>query len=103
MRTIEERTKVSRIHELPEPRHLFVLPAWLDSKALDRLIDQGYVTCAHQQRSETGALQVAMGLKLTSKGKKLLQPESEWHKLAWKGALAGMSLTGMSLLILYLA
>jgi hypothetical protein len=97
-----DRNMLTRIDNLPAPRHLFVLPAWLNSAGLDRLLEKGYLTCDHLQRDDRGVVQVAMGLELTTKGKRLIHPEIDWKNLALKGSLAGASFTIMSLLILYL-
>ena len=98
----KERELLSRIEALPEPRHLFVLPAWADSGTLDRLITENYLSCVHLQRDNEGAVLVAMGLKLTEKGHRLNQPMPEWSQIVWKGSLAGASFTGLTVLILYL-
>jgi hypothetical protein len=97
-----DRNMLTRIDSMPAPRHLFVLPAWLNSAGLDRLLEKAYVNCDHLQRDGKGAIQVAMGLELTIKGKRLIHPEIDWRNLAVKGSLAGASFTVMSLLILYL-
>jgi hypothetical protein len=95
---------LKRIEGLPSPRHVFVLPSWATPGALDRLVDEGYVTCGHHQRDKNGAIHVAMNLNLTSKAERLLRPPaSQWPQLALKGSLAGAGLTLMSLLVLYLA
>jgi hypothetical protein len=91
-----------RIDGMPAPRHLFVLPPWLESSTLERLIGDGYLTCSHFQRNGKGAIQVAMDLQLTAKGKQLIRPESNWRNLMFKGSLAGASFAAMSVLILYL-
>lgn len=96
-----ERETLRIIEALPEPRHLFIIPAWADPVTLDQLITQGYLTCAHQQRDEKGVILVAMGLQLTAKGKRLIRPQIAWKQIAWKGALAGASLAVLSLIILY--
>ena len=108
MRTLKmkkESELLRNIERLPEPRHLFVLPDGAEPRAMDRLMDQGYLTCAHHQRDKDGALSVAMHLQLTPKAGQLLEPPAgtRWPQLAWKGSLAGASLTGMSLLVLYIA
>ena len=97
-----ERETLRIIEALPEPRHLFILPGWTDSMTLDRLMEQGYLSCAHLQRDSAGAILVAMDLKLTEKGVGLLRSNLEWKELALKGSLAAASFTVMSLLILYL-
>jgi hypothetical protein len=99
--TDRDRDTLIRINKVPEPRHFFVLPAWLDSGALDRLIELEYVTSAHCQRNQSGLIQVAMGLQLTAKGRRMIKPEVHWQRLALKGSLAGASLAVMSLAILY--
>ena len=81
---------------------MFVLPRWIDPTVLSRLIDQSYLTAEHVQRDAYGGIQVAMDLRLTTKGKRLIHPEVSWKNLAMKGSLAGASFTGMSLVILYL-
>jgi len=91
-----------RIEALPEPRHLFILPDWIDPAILNRLIVEGYLTCQHHQRDEKGSLHLVMGLQLTTKGDRLLRPRIDWQGLAWKGSLAGASFAVMSLVILYL-
>jgi len=98
----KERDTLRRIDALPEPRHLFVLPDWIDPVLLDRLIQRGYLTCLHQQRDAEGALQLAMGLELTHKGDHLIRPGLSWPQVALKGSLAGASFTIMSVAILYL-
>jgi len=98
----KEQELLARIETLHEPRHLFVLPDWADRAALDQLIREGYVTCAHEQRDEMGNLTVAMNLELTPKAARLLHPQVELKGLALKGSLAGASFLAMSLLILYL-
>jgi len=98
----KERDLLARIEALPEPRHLFVLPSWADSDVLDWLIAENYLTSVHLQRDNMGGVLVAMGLKLTEKGYRLIQPTSEWTQMAWKGSLAGASFTGLTVLILYL-
>ena len=97
-----DRDLLATIDTLPEPRHLFVLPGWLDSATLDRLIERGCVTCSHTQRDESGLIHLAMGLSLTAKGKRLSSPEPEWRRLMLKGSLAGASFAVMSVVILYL-
>jgi len=98
----KEREILSQIESLREPRHLFVLPDWADPAILDRLISEGYATCKHQQRDESGRLHVVMDLRLTPKGTSLLYSRVDLKGLAIKGSLAGASLMVMSLLILYL-
>lgn len=98
----KECETLRRIEALPEPRHLFVLPDWIDSVVLDRLIQEGYLTCRHRQRDDKGAVHLAMGLRLTDKGDRLLRPQGEWRRVALKGSLAGVGFMAMSLLILYL-
>jgi hypothetical protein len=97
-----DRDLLRRMDGLPEPRHLFVLPGWVDSAALDRLAEQGCVTFGHVQRNPHGVIQVAMNLELTPKGRRLIRPDAAWKSLALKGSLAGVSFTAMSFLILYL-
>ncbi len=97
-----DRHTLSRIDNLQTPRHLFVLPSWVQSAELDRLLEQDCLTCEHLQRDRKGDVLVAMGIELTGKGKRLIQPADNWQNLALKGSLAGASLTAMSLLILYL-
>ena len=99
---INDQDVLARINALPEPRHLFVLPTWLDADTLDRLIELEYLTCTHCQRSHTGTIQVAMGLELTLRGKRMSKPEVKWQRLALQGSLAGASFTAISVLILYL-
>ncbi len=98
----KERDTLSRIEALREPRHLFILPDWADPVTLDRLLQEGYLTCHHHQRDDRGDLAVAMDLQLTPKGTRLLHPPIDWSELAVRGSLAGASLTVMSLVILYL-
>ena len=97
----KELEVLRRIEALPEPRHLFILPDWVDSATLDRLIQGGCLTCFHQQRDEKGDLHLVMGLQLTAKGERLAHPRVDWTRLVLRGALAGASLTVMSLAILY--
>jgi hypothetical protein len=97
-----DRDTLRRIDGMPAPRHLFVLPSWAPSGELDRLIEQGYLTCGHLQRDNKGDIQVAMSLELTTKAKRLIHPDVSWRNLALKGSLAGASFTAMSFLILYL-
>ena len=98
----KECDALRRIEALPEPRHLFVLPNWVDPAILDRMIKQGYLTCVHHQRDDKGAIHLVMGLQLTAKGDRLIHPRIDWQQLAWKGSLAGASFAVMSLVILYL-
>jgi hypothetical protein len=98
----KELDLLGRIEALPEPRHLFILPDWVDPQLLDRLIQEGYITCHHNQRTESGVLNVVMGMRITAKGDRLLHPAVNWRQLVVKGSLAGASFTAMSLLILYL-
>jgi hypothetical protein len=100
--TYQDRDNLIRISEMPEPRHLFVLPAWLDSVSLDRLLELEYLTYAHCQRDPSGLIQVMMNLQITAKGRRMIAPAENWRHLALKGSLAGASLTLMSVLILYL-
>jgi len=97
-----ERETLRIIEALPHPRHLFIIPDWADPVVLDRLIDQGYLTCAHHQRDDSGVILVAMGLQLTEKGNRLIHPEKRWKEIVWKGSLAGASFALISVLILYL-
>jgi hypothetical protein len=97
-----ERYILRRIDALPEPRHLFVIPNWIEPTTLDRLTQDGYLDCQHQQRDEKGQLLVVMGLKLTPKAKCLLEPKPQWSGLVLKGSLAGASFAAMSVIILYL-
>jgi len=97
----KERDTLRRIEALPEPRHLFVLPDWIDPALLNRLIDEGYLTCLHYQRDDQRALHLVMGLQLTAKGDRLLRPRVDWQQLALKGSLAGVSFAVMSVFILY--
>jgi len=99
---LNDRDLLATIDVLPEPRHLFVLPDWLDSATLDRFIERGYVTCSHCQRDENGAIHLAMGLNLTNKGKRLIQSDEKLRQLVLKGSLAGASFAAMSVVILYL-
>ena len=91
-----------RIKALPEPRHLFVLPAWIDAAGLDRLIREGDLTCHHDQRDDKGAIQVVMGLELAPKGEAALAERSGWRQVAVRGSLAGASFVLMSVVILYI-
>jgi hypothetical protein len=91
-----------RIESMPAPRHLFVLPPWLESSTLDRLIGDGCLTCEYVQRNARGAIQVAMDLNLTAKGRQVIHPKADWQSLMVKGSLAGASFAAMSMLILYL-
>ena len=99
----KECETLHRIEALPEPRHLFILPDWVDPVILDQLIQEGYLACRHRQRDGKGAINLAMGLQLTVKGSRLIRPEVEWRQIALKGSLAGASFMIMSLLILYLS
>lgn len=98
----KDRDLLCRIEALPEPRHLFVLPDWADPIILERLIQEGCLTCLHYQRDAKGVLHLAMGLELTAKGNRLIHHQFEWRQLAMKTSLAGASFAAMSLLILYL-
>jgi hypothetical protein len=97
----KEADMLRRIEALPEPRHLFILPDWVDHDVLHRLIEQGYLTCLHHQRDDKGAIHLVMCLQLTAKGERLIHPLIDWRQLAFKGSLAGASFAVMSLLILY--
>ena len=97
----KELDTLHRIEALPEPRHLFVLPDWVDSAALDRLIQESYLTCSHYQRDPEGAIHLVMGLQLTPKGERALQPQISWGQLAVRGSMAGASFALMSVVILY--
>jgi len=97
-----ERETLRIIEALPEPRHLFIIPGWIDPVILDRLIDRGYLTCTHYQRDDNGVIHLAMGLQLTPKGSRLIRPQAAWKQIAWKGSLAGASFAVLSVLILYL-
>ena len=97
-----DRIALSRIDSMSSPRHLFVIPGWIESAALDRLIGAGYLTAEHLQRDASGLPTVAMDLQLTTKGKRWIYPGVTWKNLALKGSLAGVSFTAMSLVILYL-
>jgi hypothetical protein len=96
-----ERETLRIIEALPEPRHLFLLPGWLDPVILERLIDEGYLTCQHDQRDAEGVLLSVMGLQLTAKGARLIHSKTNWKRLAMTGSLAGASFAAISLLILY--
>jgi len=96
------RDTLSRLEALAEPRHLFVLPDWADPAIMDRLIQEGYLTCLHCQRDDKGAIHLMMGLQLTTKGERLIHTRIDWQKLTLKGSLAGASFVIMSVLILYL-
>jgi hypothetical protein len=98
----KEHATLRRIESLREPRHLFTLPGWAEPSVLDRLIREGYLTCANQQRDEAGTLVLVMGLELTAKADRLLHPKPQWQGLALKGSIAGMSFAVMSVVILYL-
>jgi hypothetical protein len=97
----KERETLRIIKALPEPRHLFILPGWVDPVVLDRLIQEGYLTCQLHRRDDQGALLLVMDLELTARGERLILPRIDWRQLAVKGSLAGASLVVMSLLILY--
>ncbi len=97
-----DRIALGRIDSMSTPRHMFVIPGWIEPAALDRLIDGGYLTAEHLQRDASGIITVAMDLRVTTKGKRLIFPEVTWKNLALKGSLAGASFTAMSLVILYL-
>jgi hypothetical protein len=98
----KESYTLHQIRALPEPRHLFVLPDWVDARVLDRLIREGYLTCQHDQRDEYGIIQVAMGLQLTAKGERLADDGHDWTQLALRASMAGASLVAMSIVILYI-
>jgi hypothetical protein len=98
----KESETLRRIEALPDPRHLFILPDWAEPTVVDRLIQEGYLDCLHQQRDEKGVLLLAMGLQVTTKGKRLIHPKPSAPRLIVTGTLAGASLVTMSLLILYL-
>ena len=91
-----------RIEALPEPRHLFILPSWADPFVLDQLIKSGHLACDHVQRDDRGVIQLVMRLELTPSGLGIAHPRPSWSILALKGSLAGVSLTAISILILYL-
>lgn len=97
-----ESEMLLRIEALPEPRHLFILPAWADPFVLDQLLKNEYLSCDHIQRNDRGIIQLVMRLELTDRGRELAHPRQSWSTLALKGSLAGVGLTAMSLLILYL-
>ena len=97
-----DRIALGRIDSMSTPRHLFVIPGWIEPTALDRLMDDGYLTSEHLQRDATGTVTVAMDLQVTTRGKRLLYSERTWKKLALKGSLAGAGFTAMSVAILYL-
>ena len=95
---------LKRIEGLPAPRHLFVLPSWAEPGSLDRLLDDGYLMCAHTQRDKNGAIQVAMNLRLTPKAERLVHPSPpRWPEKAVRTSLALASMLGISLVVLYLA
>ena len=98
----KDRDILRRIEALPQPRHLFVLPEWVEPSALDRLTNGGYVHCQYQQRDEKGEVLMAMNVKLTPKADRLLRPQAHWSQLAFTGSLAGASFAAISVLILYL-
>jgi hypothetical protein len=81
---------------------MFVPPAWVDLAALDRLINEGYLSCVHRQHDAGGVLLVAMGLNPPPKGIRLIRQQSQWRSLAVKGSLAVASFAVMSIAILYL-
>ena len=94
---------LKRIEGLPVPRHIFVLPDWAEPGVLDRLMDQGYLTCAHHQRDANGDIQLAMSLNLTLKGHEAMcSSHPKWPGLALKASVAGLSFALMSVLVLYL-
>jgi hypothetical protein len=95
------RDTLSRLEAMAEPRHLFILPDWADPGIMDRLIQEGYLTCLHCQRDDKGAIHLMMGLQLTAKGARLIHPRIDWQQLALKGSMAGASFAVMSVLILY--
>jgi hypothetical protein len=97
-----DRDTLAEIDRLSIPRHFFVLPTWVESGVLDRLLREGHLSCDHLQRNADGEIQVAMGLQLTTRGKRLIHSDFQWQNLALKGSLAGASFTAMSLVILYL-
>jgi hypothetical protein len=97
----KEIDTLRRIEALPEPRHLFILPDSIDSATLDRLIQEGHLTCLHHQRDAKGAIHLAMNLQLTPKGEQLIQPWISWQQLAFRGSVAGASFVLMSVAILY--
>ena len=98
----KESETLRQIEALREPRHLFVLPAWIDPVVLDRLIQEGCLTCRHRQRDAKGVINLVMDLQLTARGDRLIRPQADWRQIALKGSLAGASFMAMSLLILYL-
>ena len=103
MRSMKKELEALRhIKALPEPRHLFVIPASINAADLDRLIREGYLTCEHDQRDDKGVIQVAMGLSLTPEGERSLEVNPAWQQLALKGSLAGASMVLMNVVILYL-
>ncbi len=97
-----ERETLLLINELHAPRHLFVLPTWADPRILDRLIERGYLSFSHLQRKH-GVTALAMGLEVTEKGASWLRSAFNWRRIAVRSSLAGISLTGLSVAILYLA
>jgi hypothetical protein len=96
-----DRDTLRRIAALQEPRHLFILPAWAKPEALDHLIQDGYVTFSHLQRTK-GVTSLVTDLQLTAKGRRKMETLLDWPQLALKGALAGASFTVMSVVLLYL-
>ena len=96
-----ERETLRQIAELDEPRHLFVLPRWANPDTLDRLLQEGYLTFSHLQRTK-GAISLVMGLELTTKGERKIEERLDWPHLVLKGSLAGASFTAMSVALLYL-
>lgn len=96
----KERDALRRIEALAEPRDLPTLPNWIDSSTLDRLVHEGYITFTQLQCSN-GSVEFIRGLQLTPKGYRLMHSDHDWPRLAWKGSLAGASLTAMSVVILY--
>jgi len=90
-----------RIAELEEPRNLFALPDWAKPETLDDLIQDGYITFSHLQRTK-GVISLVTELRLTARGLRKMESPFDWPRLALKGALAGASLTVMSLVVLYL-
>jgi hypothetical protein len=98
----KDRNTLLRIEELHEPRHLFILPSWANPQILDRLIQEGYLTFSHLQRTK-GAISLVMGLKLTEKGSRTIEDRFDWPGLALKGSLAGASFIAISMAILFLA
>lgn len=95
-----DRTTLRQIDKLQQPRNLFVLPEWAKPEILDRLIQGGYVTFSHLQRSK-GVISLVTGLQLTSKGQRKTQSSFDWARLAIRGSLAGVSFTAMSAVLFY--